>query len=64
MKELFTKNFREGVKKTFYTALEGPPPENQPAQTAAESNPKDSPKSETPASNSGSTVRTPKPERG
>ena len=29
MKEVFTKRFWQGVKKTsYYEALEGPPPEN------------------------------------
>ena len=52
MKELFTKSFWRDAKKTFYTALEGPPPENKPsqvgAQTDAEGNPTDAPNSETP----------------
>jgi hypothetical protein len=40
MKELLTKNFWQGVKKTFYKALEDPPPEDNASQAPAESNPK------------------------
>jgi len=29
MKEVLTKNFWQGVKKTFQDALEGPPPEHK-----------------------------------
>jgi len=36
MKEVFTKSFWEGVKKTFDEALKGPPPENTPLQTPVE----------------------------
>ena len=40
MKELLTKNFWQGVKKTFYKALEDPPPEDNASQAPAEGNPK------------------------
>ena len=36
MKEVFTKRFWEGVKKTFDEALEGPPPADTAPQTPAE----------------------------
>ena len=36
MKEVFTKSFWEGVKKTFDEALGGPPPANTALQTPAE----------------------------
>ena len=36
MKEVFTKSFWEGVKKTFDEAREGPPPANTASQTPAE----------------------------
>jgi len=36
MKEVFTKSFWEGVKKTFDEALKGPPPENTTLQTPVE----------------------------
>ena len=39
MKELLTKNFWQGVKKTFYKALEDPPEDNA-SQAPAEGNPK------------------------
>ncbi len=48
MKEVLTKSFWRDVKRTFYTALKGPPAEDNNAQAPAESNPKDSPKSESP----------------
>jgi hypothetical protein len=36
MKEVFTKSFWEGVKKTFDEAREGPPPANTVLPTKAE----------------------------
>jgi hypothetical protein len=38
MKEVFTKSFWQGVKKTYYEALEGPAPEDSASQAPAESN--------------------------
>jgi hypothetical protein len=35
MKEVFTKSFWEGVKKTFDEARKGPPTVNDPARVAA-----------------------------
>ena len=35
MKEVLTKSFWEGVKKTFHEALEGPPPADAVLQTPA-----------------------------
>jgi hypothetical protein len=35
MKEVFTKSFWEGVKKTFHEALEDPPPPDNASQTPA-----------------------------
>ena len=39
MKELLTKSFWTGVKKTFQDALEGPPPEVNASKAPADSNP-------------------------
>jgi hypothetical protein len=39
MKEVFTKSFWQGVKKTFDQALEDPPPAEQALQTPAEADP-------------------------
>jgi hypothetical protein len=50
MKEVFTKSFWEGVKKTFDEAREGPPPAENASQTPAEGDPSDSSTSETPPS--------------
>jgi hypothetical protein len=50
MKEVLTKTFWRGVKKTFYEALEDPPPEDSASQTPPEGNPNSSSKSETPSS--------------
>ena len=47
MKELLTKNFWLGVKKTFHDALEGQPAEDHTLQPPADSNPKISSTSET-----------------
>lgn len=49
MKEVLTKSFWQGVKKTFYDAVEGPPAEDNASQTPAEGNLKDSSTSETPS---------------
>jgi hypothetical protein len=49
MNEVLTKSFWQGVKKTFYDALEGPPPEDKALQAADPSKPKDPSTSETPA---------------
>jgi hypothetical protein len=49
MKEVLTKSFWKDVKTTFYTALEGPPAEDSVRQAPAESNPKNSPKSDIPS---------------
>ena len=40
MKEVLTKSFWQGVKKTFYEALEDPPPKDDAPQIPAEGNPK------------------------
>ena len=50
MKEVFTKSFWEGVKKTFEEALEGPPPADNALQIPAEGDLRASSKSETPSS--------------
>jgi hypothetical protein len=50
MKEVFTKSFWEGVKKTFDEALEGPPPAENASQTPAEGHQSDASTSETPPS--------------
>jgi hypothetical protein len=39
MKEILSKSFWQSVKRTFYTALEGPPAEDNAAQASAESKP-------------------------
>ena len=57
MKEVFTKGFWEGVKRTFDEALEGPPPANTVLQTPAEGDLRDSSGSETPSSPSVSSER-------
>ena len=49
MKEVLTKSFWQGVKKTYYEALEGPPPENNASPAPAEDNLKSPSTSETPA---------------
>jgi hypothetical protein len=38
MKEVLTKSFWQGVKKTFYEALEGPPPTHDASQAPAAGN--------------------------
>ena len=51
MKEVFTKSFWKGVKKTFDLALEdSPPPANKALQTPAEAELSSSSTSETPSS--------------
>jgi len=50
MKEVFTKSFWEGVKKTFDEAREGPPPADSVSQTPAEGDLPSSSSSETPSS--------------
>jgi hypothetical protein len=57
MKEVFTKRFWEGVKKTFDEAREGPPPVNTTLQTPAERDPRASSTAETPPSPSISSER-------
>jgi len=48
MKEVLTKSFWQGVKSTFYSALEGPAAEDTASHAPADSEPKDSPPSEIP----------------
>ena len=50
MREVFTKSFWQGVKKTYYEALESPPPEDGASQAPAEGNLSPSSTSETPSS--------------
>jgi hypothetical protein len=50
MKEVFTKSFWQGVKKTYYEALEGPPPEDGTSHAPAEGNLNPSSTSEAPPS--------------
>ena len=57
MKEVFTKKFWEGVKKTFDEAREDPPPANTASEIQAESEPSASPTSETPSQPSVSSER-------
>jgi hypothetical protein len=47
MKEVLTKSFWQGVKKTYYEALEGPPPEDNASPAPAEDNLKPSSTSDT-----------------
>jgi hypothetical protein len=54
MKEVFTKSFWEGVKKTFDEAREGPPPANTTSQTPTEGDLCAASTSETPSSPSAS----------
>jgi hypothetical protein len=49
MKEILRKSFWQGVKKTFYTALEGPAAENNELRAPADGNLNDSPTLETPS---------------
>ncbi len=48
MNEVLTRQFWRDVKKTFYTALEGPPAEEKASETAGDTSPRDLPKPETP----------------
>lgn len=57
MKEVFTKSFWEGVKKTFHEALEDQPPSDAALQTAIEKEQSASSTSEKPSSSSASTER-------
>jgi hypothetical protein len=50
MKEVFTKGFWQGVKKTFDEALEGTTPVETASQIPDEDKPRDSSGSETPLS--------------
>ena len=50
MKEVFTKSFWQGVKKTYDEALQGPPPEESVSKTPAECSLDPSPTPETPSS--------------
>ena len=50
MKEVFTKSFWQGVKKTFDEALEDPRPTEKSLGTPAEGDPIASSTSETPSS--------------
>jgi hypothetical protein len=47
MKELLTKSFWQGIKKTYDEALKGPPPEEKTIEPAAGATP-DSPPDQTP----------------
>jgi hypothetical protein len=58
MKEVFTKSFWEGVKKTFHEAREGPPQADNVLQIPAEGDVSTSSTPETPASPSVSTSPT------
>jgi hypothetical protein len=50
MKEVFTKSFWQGVKKTYYEALESPQPEDGASQAPADGKPNPSSAPETPSS--------------
>jgi hypothetical protein len=50
MKEVFTKSFWQGVKKTFDEALEDPPPADNALQTPPAEEPSASSTSATPSS--------------
>jgi len=56
MKEVFTKSFWEGVKKTFDEAHEGPPPVNTTSHTLTEGDLCASLTSETPSAPSASSA--------
>jgi hypothetical protein len=43
MKELLTKNFWQGVKKTYEDALKGPPPDEKTLPAPAEPTPESLP---------------------
>ncbi len=61
MKEVFTKGFWQGVKKTFDEALEGATPTDTASQIPAEDKLRDSSGSETPLSTSVSSETPPEP---
>ena len=48
MKEVLTKSFWQGVRKTFYEALESPPAADKPPQAPAVDAPKTSATAEPP----------------
>jgi len=50
MKEVFTKSFWQGVKKTYYEALESPPAEDGASQAPVDGNLTPPSASETPSS--------------
>jgi len=50
MKEVFTKSFWQGVKKTFEQALEDPPPAHKALGSPAEADPNAPSTSPTPSS--------------
>ena len=52
MREVLTKSFWQGVKKTYYEALEGRPAEDNASTAPAKDNPNASPKSENPSAQS------------
>ena len=54
MNEVLTRSFWQGVKKTFYDALEGQPPEDKASQLPAADNPNVSSTSEAPSAPSAS----------
>ena len=60
MKEVFTKSFWEGVKRTFDEAREGPPPANTTSQTPAEGDRRDSLSSDSGTDHDGQLLRKPK----
>jgi len=57
MREVFTRSFWEGVKKTFDQALEGPPLGDKAVQIKTEDDPSPSSTSETPSPPSVSSER-------
>jgi hypothetical protein len=57
MKEVLTRSFWQGVRKTFYEALEDPPPEAIPLQPPAEMNSNASSMSEAPSAASASSEK-------
>ena len=50
MKEVLTKTFWRGVRRTFYEALEAPPSKDTASPAAAEGDPKTSSTPEAPSS--------------
>ena len=49
MKEVLTKSFWQGVKKTFHDALEDPPPTENVSQTPADASPSSIPETPSPS---------------